>query len=320
MFQYLLSSHPGALLPSTLTPEERARHAQYEHWMLGQVDTRIADTGVTEKLTRTNTNWFRTTVETFLSADLGLNNYMNGEHFTATDILIGASLFGADQHGLLSHVATSSVHAYYERLRNRPHFIDVFGAPPEPKEPRSPRAKTEEVPKEKKEKKSKDEKKKDVPAVVDAEKKPEDGAAAPAAAPASPRGKDKKEKKDKKSKDEKKDDKPAESPAVILEAALAEGPAPVDVAVTRPDAEPTPTAVQGPPTETQAVVAESAAVESSAPATTAEPAVAAAAPAVSAAPADAAPPAVSAAPAAPAAAEKAASSESDSPISSSSSA
>lgn len=317
MFQYLLSTHPSSLLPSTLTPEERARHAQYEHWMLGQVDTRIADTGVTEKLTRTNTNWFRTTVETFLSADLGLNNYMNGEHFTATDILIGASLFAADQHGLLSHVATSSVHAYYERLRNRPHFIDVFGPPPEPKEPRSPRAKTEEVAEKKKEKKEKkEEKKKD--AAVDA--KPEEGAAAaPAAvaAPASPRGKDKKEKKDKKSKDEKKDDKAAaETPAAVLENALAEGPAPVDVALTRPDAEPTPTAVQGPATETQAAVAESAAPAaeaSSAPAAAAAPAATPAAASEPAAPAPA--------PVAPAATgEKAASSESDSPISSSSSA
>lgn len=316
MFQYLLETHPGPLLPTTLTPEERARHAQYEHWLLGQVDTRVADTGVAEKLTRTNTNWFRTTVEAFISADLGLNEYMNGEKFSATDIIIGSSLWAADQHGLLSHVATSAIHAYYERLRNRPHFIDVFGAPPEPKEPRSPRTKVEGEEKKKEEKKEKKEKKKD-------DKKENQPEEVVAAAPASPRGKEKKEKKEKKSKDEKKDEEKkdeekkveGETPAAVLaEALAADGPAPVEVALTRPDAEPTPTAVQGPVTETQAVVAEEAApapvAASAAPvaadnASETKPAETVAAPA----------PAAAAAPAA----EKAASSESDSPISSSSS-
>lgn len=109
------------LVPETWDDKVWARHHLYTYWSLLTLDPKILNK-------RAQNRW--KAFEKVLSDDLGENEYIQGNEFTLTDILIGFSLHLAHEQGLLKH-SPKPVIDYYQRISQRKAFITSLSSEPQ---------------------------------------------------------------------------------------------------------------------------------------------------------------------------------------------
>jgi len=132
--EILLPDHPvtKTLFPSTWTKENWIRHYVYSYWTIVHLDKEMISnffgfSRVAGKITGKVEKWFKKVVMPKVEADLGDNQYINGNTFTCTDIFLGYSLWLAFNLELFTK--NSKLGQYVTRLIARDTFASLVLKP-----------------------------------------------------------------------------------------------------------------------------------------------------------------------------------------------
>jgi len=122
----------GLLPIHSWTDENWERHDKYAFWTIATMDQRlltltqfvtavVGSTLTKSLLISSGTKTWLQECFRLIAADLGTQDYLQGNAFTLTDIYLGFTLAHAFHGGLLSN-APSTIQAYYSRINKRPAF------------------------------------------------------------------------------------------------------------------------------------------------------------------------------------------------------
>lgn len=130
ILRYLLRKYQDRhnLLPKNWTDENWARHHLYEYWCITSIDGALVGAifglgKYTNYLTKGTDNWWLQKVEPLICSHLGDNKYLQGNEFTATDILLGFSLSFVKHTGIMKK-SNKKIQEYYQRILDRQQFRD----------------------------------------------------------------------------------------------------------------------------------------------------------------------------------------------------
>eukprot|EP01080_Neovahlkampfia_damariscottae_P008622 gene8622-569_t len=122
------------LIPSDWTDKNHQIQNKYLFWCIATADGRVlkpiqliktfVGSSVSSFLnSKASIKWWEQFCE-YVEADLGDNDYINGKHFTITDILVGFDLGHAYQAGLMPK-APKKIQEYHQRILNRETFLST---------------------------------------------------------------------------------------------------------------------------------------------------------------------------------------------------
>jgi len=114
------------LIPKEWKLENWTRHHFYEYWCITSLDGSLVASvfglgKFTNYLTKGTDNWWLNKVEPIIASHLGDNKYLQGNEFTATDLLLGYSLTFVKYNGIMKK-SNKKIVEYYQRILERPAF------------------------------------------------------------------------------------------------------------------------------------------------------------------------------------------------------
>jgi len=119
------------LFPPTWNKGNWLRHYVYSYWTVVHLDKEIISnffgfSRVAGKISGKVAKWFKKIVLPKVEADLGDNQYINGNTFTCTDVFLGYTLWLAFNLELFSTSKPSKIGDYYNRIIARENFSGLL--------------------------------------------------------------------------------------------------------------------------------------------------------------------------------------------------
>lgn len=117
IFAYILEHYKSHLVPESWNNDNWTKHYLYTYWCTNTLD-KFSLSGV-------KSAW--KPLEKRILQDLGTNEYINGNEFTVTDIMLGLSLHQLHKNGFLKD-SPNELKEYYKRVSEREGFTSSLNA------------------------------------------------------------------------------------------------------------------------------------------------------------------------------------------------
>ena len=123
-------SYKKNFYPKSWTQKNWDKHYLYQYWCITSMDGKLVASmfglsKITNYLTKGIDTWWLKIVEPTIIQDLGENQFLQGNEFTATDFFLGYTLSFIQHNGIMKK-SDPKIVEYYQRITSRKAFSDAM--------------------------------------------------------------------------------------------------------------------------------------------------------------------------------------------------